>query len=47
MERYRSFATAFLEASAAWRQGNLTAAFPVAAVRPFLWPGQVWIADAA
>ena len=47
MERYRSFADAFLEASAAWRQGNLSAAFPVAAIRPFLWPGQTEIADAA
>jgi len=47
MERYRLFADAFLEASAAWRQGNLSAAFPVAAIRPFLWPGQTEIADAA
>jgi REP element-mobilizing transposase RayT len=47
MERYHSFAAAFLEASAAWRRGNLTAVFPVTAFRPFLWPGQVGIADAA
>jgi REP element-mobilizing transposase RayT len=47
MERYRSFATAFLEASSSWRRGNLTAPFPVAAVRPFLWPRQIPIADAA
>jgi REP element-mobilizing transposase RayT len=47
MEGYRSFATAFLEASAEWRQGNLRASFPSAAVRPFLWPGRLQIADAA
>ena len=47
MEQYRSFATAFLEASAAWRQGNLGAAFPIAAIRPFLWPGPIQIAHAA
>ena len=47
MERYRSFASAFLEASAAWRAGNLGAPFPLTAVRPFLWPGQARIADAA
>jgi len=47
MERYRSFASAFLEASAAWRAGNLGAPFPLTAVRPFLWPGQARIPDAA
>lgn len=47
MQRYRSFATAFLEASAEWRQGNLGASFPIASVRPFLWPGQMQSADAA
>jgi hypothetical protein len=46
MERYRSFASAFLEASAAWRAGNLGARFPVTAVRPFLWPGQAPSASA-
>ncbi|HZJ55462.1 MAG TPA: transposase [Myxococcaceae bacterium] len=47
MERYRSFASAFLEASAAWRAGDLDARFPLAAVRPFLWPGQLASANAA
>jgi REP element-mobilizing transposase RayT len=47
MEQYRSFATAFLEASAAWRRGNLSAPFPIAAIRPFLWPGRMQVADAA
>ena len=38
LERYRSFADAYLTASAAWRGGDLGARFPEAAVRPFLWP---------
>lgn len=46
-EQSRSFATVFREASVAWRRGNLTATFPVMAVRPFLWPSQLRIADAA
>jgi len=47
MERYRWFASAFLEASSAWRAGCLGAKFPVTAVRPFLWPVQVSTIQAA
>jgi REP element-mobilizing transposase RayT len=38
LNRYRSFADAYLTASAAWRGGNLDAQFPQGAVRPFFWP---------
>jgi hypothetical protein len=37
-ERYRSFAEAFRRASIRWRTGDLTACFPEAAIKPFLWP---------
>ena len=37
-ERYRSFANAFRQASIRWRAGDLTACFPEAAIKPFLWP---------
>jgi REP element-mobilizing transposase RayT len=46
MERYRAFATSFLEASQSWRGGNLAARFPGTAVRPFLWPGEASVAPA-
>lgn len=36
-ERYRSFVTDFLQASAKWRRGFLAVAFPEGAIRPFLW----------
>jgi REP element-mobilizing transposase RayT len=47
MEDYRSFGTLYREASPAWRRGDLTARFPAMAVRPFLWPGQSALANAA
>jgi len=37
-DQYRAFVERFLSASARWRSGQLTAEFPVGAVRPFLWP---------
>jgi len=37
-ERYRSFAEAFRRASVLWRTGDLSARFPEAAIKPFLWP---------
>jgi REP element-mobilizing transposase RayT len=37
-ERYRNFAEAFRRASIRWRTGDLTACFPEAAIKPFLWP---------
>jgi len=44
---YRSFASDHSEASEAWRRGDLTARFPAMAVRPFLWPTQPGLAEAA
>jgi len=46
-EDCRSFSTVYCEASPAWRRGDLTARFPVMAVRPFLWPNQSTLANAA
>jgi hypothetical protein len=40
MEKVRSSAISFAEASESWRLGNLTAKFPAFVVRPFLWPIQ-------
>ena len=40
LERYRAFTDAFLSASRSWRLGNLQARFPLAAIRPFLWPSE-------
>jgi hypothetical protein len=40
MEKVRSSAISFAEASKSWRLGNLTAKFPAFVVRPFLWPIQ-------
>ncbi len=47
IEGYRSCASDYREASAAWRRGDLTARFPVMTVRPFLWPNQSGLANAA
>ena len=47
MEDYRSFGSLYRGASPAWRRGDLTARFPVMAVRPFLWPNQPALANAA
>ena len=44
IERYRAFASLFLEASARWKRGDHDAPFPVTAVRPFLWPSR-WLSD--
>ena len=38
-ERYRSFVDAFRRASARWRNGDSTAAFPEPAIKPFVWVG--------
>jgi len=37
-ERYRAFVEAFRKASIRWRTGDPTAAFPEAAIKPFVWP---------
>jgi len=41
LQRYRSFANAYLSASAAWRKGDVQADFPEGAARPFFWPATV------
>jgi len=38
LERYRSFAAAFREASSRWGRGDSAAAFPRLAIKPFVWP---------
>ena len=40
LQRYRDFAAGFHEASRRWRRGDLTASFPDAAIKPFVWPIQ-------
>jgi hypothetical protein len=47
MEGYRSFTTVYRPASVAWRRGDLSAVFPPMAVRPFVWPIQPTLAEAA
>ena len=37
-ERYRSFLEKYREASIRWRNGDFTACFPEAAIKPFVWP---------
>jgi len=37
-ERYRKFVEMFHRASVRWRSGDLTASFPEAAIKPFVWP---------
>jgi len=38
VERYRGFADAYRRASIRWRNGDSTALFPEAAIKPFVWP---------
>ncbi len=38
IERYRSFAAAFHQASMRWRRGDPSATFPDFAIKPFVWP---------
>jgi len=47
MEGYRSFTIVYRPASVAWRRGDLSAVFPPMAVRPFVWPIQPSLAEAA
>jgi hypothetical protein len=37
-ERYRSFLKKYREASIRWRNGDFTASFPEAAIKPFVFP---------
>lgn len=38
IEQYRAYVASFRAASQRWRRGELATAFPLGAVKPFLWP---------
>jgi REP element-mobilizing transposase RayT len=46
-EQYRSFLEKYREASIRWRNGDFTAIFPEAAIKPFVWPRSAAIPLAA